>query len=256
VKELGHVALIGRENPAVQGGAPFHPIGSGVCVDENGLVVTAYHVVQAFQRTWGGPYDLPATGHVSLTVERHEHLSVAFMLGLSDTAGAGDLAVSSVIEMVAAPHFDLAILELGARDPGRPFPHLDVALAPARQEQLVTLAGFTSSDTAGSDVVGLPLGWLVGKHSCPVARVEQDCLFIHGAVPKGYSGGPVYDEGTRRLHGVIVETWSAELAREKLGIASPITKAVGTSIIGALKSEIEQSARARVAAGGVSYLST
>lgn len=181
---------------------------------------------------------------------------MAFMLGLSDTWPPVDLAVSWVREMVAYPDFDLAILELGGRDPGRPFPHLDVALASVGQEQLVTLAGFTSSDTAASDAVGLPLGWLVGKHSRPVARVEQDCLIIHGEVPKGYSGGPVYDEVTRRLHGVIVETWPVKLAREKLGIASPLTKAVGTSIIGALKAEIEQSARARVAAGGVSYLST
>lgn len=257
MNELGHVALIGRHNPAVQGGSPFLPLGSGVCIDGNGLVVTAYHVVQAFHRMWT-PHDLPAapvSERVFLSLEPHEYLAVALMLGFSEAPATGTLAVSWVIDMVAYPDCDLAILELGGHGPGRPFPHLNVAPDSAQQEQLVTLAGSTASDTAPLDAVGLPLAWRVGKSSRRVVRVEQDFLLIHGSVPRGYSGGPVYDEAARTLHGVIVETWPTDLAHEKLGIASPITKAVGPSIIGVLKADIEQCARARVAAGGFSYLS-
>jgi hypothetical protein len=237
MQDLAHVALIGRHNPIVKEGTPFSPLGSGVCIDPSGLVVTAYHVVQQFFRDFT-PYELPGDGlqgSAAYGLEPHEHLYVAMTLEFSEATGIGTLSVFRATNMEAYPDLDLAILRLSGGNKCRPLPHLDLPSVPAQHEQMVTIAGFTPSDKAETDTMGLRLGWQVGKRHRMVVQAGEDALFLDSAAPKGFSGGPVYNATTRELYGITLETWPQQLANETLGIGAEVTKAVPASIIEAAK---------------------
>ncbi len=247
---LNAVALVGRANLDKPGNSPFSPMGSGICIDADGVIATCCHTLIDFMRQWS-PYDIPSAPDVKeviADVERQERPFFFFPSRFPwQSKGEHEAEVYPVISFQGNPSRDVAVVELGGGGSGRPLPFVAIDAHPPTIGEVVHFAGVQGTETV-DDPEGNILGWRMPWTTARVVAWQPQGFLVDCPIHPGMSGSGVCNE-RGNLVGIIIEHWPREAALMRTGLDQPLGLAAYAGWLLPEVTKLRTEAAARAAAG-------
>lgn len=219
---LDAVVLVGRRNPEKPGVSPFSPTGSGICIHPDGVVATCCHTLVNFLRAWN-PHDLPRGPDTKVVIEDAEPQERPAFSFLSREAFSGLPAECEskglfMLSFQANPVQDIAVVELGGTSEARPLPYVaKISSKPPMIGERVEFAGHFQGSEVLYDQEGNVKGWPLVNDSATVVACLPDGFVFDYPVRPGMSGSGICNQ-TGTLVGIVVESWPAEHAAQRIGL--------------------------------------
>ncbi len=218
------LVLVGRNNPEIPDRSPFSPLASAFCIEPGGVIVTSWHTLDDFFRTW----TVLQFDGTNQPCERHEMPTFSFFAELGPP---GEIQLFPPRSLYACPDTDVAIVRLQDNHTYAPLPSLELASVAPLVGDRIELVAHYQPGTPPKDPDGLTLGWAVTFQQANVVRLQSDSFFIDYLASKGMSGAPVCDPTTKQVLGMVSEVWSRSAAQRELGVDVPVTRITGVSTI-------------------------
>lgn len=199
-----------------QAGKPFSIVGSGFCIDPEGLVLTAGHVISAFMdKSMEAYIDEASAGGTDLRPKQMviKHRALPFAIFFRTLPPHHLLAAPAQVDVVLArDDFDLALLRVGRHGfylGG--YPHVEIEkYENIREGDEVGTCGFPLGDflqaklgTATSSFTRGIVSSIIPAQGASVDTLKGFQLDL--TVAPGNSGGPVFSLKTGRAFGVLKE---------------------------------------------------
>lgn len=198
------IAIVEEDGSKVK----FRIFGSGFCVDPNGLVVTARHVVTGYYEWLRAP--LPKSHPVAMThITQPSFRAVFFQRGSEGYIARWTPVMKFLLPFEGdEPEYDVAILRI-LKDPKLAYPYLQLDdLLTVREGREVAISGYPlRTDLVDSRLPDVSKGIIsrVDQKIGEDKRWETTRLVLDITANPGNSGGPVFETNSGRVLGLVSE---------------------------------------------------